>query len=68
MGLWIIIPRRLFDEYNKTERLMCWSLPNLQPLSYKENEKDKRGRIDYYPKEFYNNKLEEIRQFVKERF
>lgn len=63
-----IIPRRLFDQRNKMEIALCWSLPNLQPLKRRENEKDKRGRIDYYSKEFYDHKLEEIRQFVKDQF
>jgi len=63
-----IIPRCVFDQRNKVEVAMCWALPNLQPLERHENEKDKRGRIDYYSEEFYNKKLNEIRCFVKERF
>lgn len=66
---WVIdhvIPRRLFDQRSRLEVAMCWSLPNLQPLERGKNEKDKRGRIDYYSEKFYSNKLEEIKQFVKE--
>lgn len=62
-----IVPKQLFDHRNRMELLMCWALPNLQPMVRYENEVIKRARLDYYSKEFMENKLEEIRQFVSER-
>jgi len=59
-----IIPRRVFDQRNKLEMMLCWALPNLQPMERHKNDK-KGGKVNYYSEEFYNNKLEEIRQFVK---
>lgn len=61
-----IIPQRVFDQKNKLEIALCWALPNLQPLERHKNDK-KGGKVNYYPEGFYDHKLEEIRQFVKER-
>jgi hypothetical protein len=65
-----IIPRVVFKyiSYDSIEFRMCWALPNLQPMIRHENEAVKRDRLDYYSEYFYNSKLEEIKQFVKEYF